>query len=293
LNQPEVDEVRGEQRPPSAVAKWDILARLMWLAFRTMSSSQRTALVTGAAQGLGLATAGRLARDGFRVFVADRNEVLLTESAQRLAADGADVRTLVVDVTSDAAVAGALDIVARAGSLDVLVNNAGVISRTPAAEIDSARWEVEMAVNLGGTMRCSRAAFPLLRESTSAAIVNLASVGSTFGLPQRLSYATAKTGVVGMTRTLAAEWGPYGIRVNAVAPGYIETPMMLSGFDTGALDRDRLLDRTPLGRFGQAEEIAAAIAFLVSADASFVTGVVLEVDGGITIDGTFGARVAN
>jgi NAD(P)-dependent dehydrogenase (short-subunit alcohol dehydrogenase family) len=251
-------------------------------------ATTRTALVTGAAQGLGLATAARLSRDGFRVFLADRNEALLAESAGRLVTAGADVRTLVVDVTSDAEVDRALDAVGEAGALDVLVNNAGVISRTPAAEIDSARWDVEMAVNLGGTMRCSRAAFPLLRASPSAAIVNLASVGSTFGLPERLSYSTAKTGIVGLTRTLAAEWGRYGIRVNAVAPGYIETPMMLSGFDTGALDRDRLLDRTPLGRFGRAEEIAAAIAFLVSQDASFVTGTVLEVDGGITVDGTFG-----
>ena len=192
-----------------------------------------------------------------------------------------------MNVTDDESVAAALEVLPR---LDVLVNNAGIISRRPASEFDSARFDLEMLVNLGGAMRVSRAAYPLLRRSDAACIVNLASVGSTFGLPQRLGYSTSKTGVVGLTRTLAVEWGGAGIRVNAVAPGYIETPMMLSGFETGALDRDRLLDRTPLGRFGTADEVAAAVAFLVSSDASFVTGTVLKVDGGITVDGSFHAR---
>ncbi|WP_027860340.1 SDR family NAD(P)-dependent oxidoreductase [Marmoricola sp. URHB0036] len=244
----------------------------------------RVALVTGAAQGLGLATARRLAEDGLRVVLTDVNRGLLEASVAELVGAGLDVAEAVLDVTDDASVDECLR---SLGHLDVLVNNAGVISRTPAQDIDSLRWDFEMAVNLGGTMRCSRAAYPLLVRSDSAAIVNLASVGSTFGLPQRLSYSTAKTGIVGLTRTLAAEWGRDGIRVNAVAPGYIETPMMLSGFDTGALDREILLRRTPLGRFGRSEEIAAAISFLTGPDASFVNGVVLEVDGGITVDGTF------
>ena len=247
-------------------------------------TDSRVALVTGAAQGLGLATSRRLARDGLSVVLADVNEAQLDASVQALHDEGFDVEGVVVDVTDDGSVEECVLGLVR---LDVLVNNAGVISRTPAESVDSQRWDFEMAVNLGGTMRCSRAAYGLLRESDSAAIVNLASVGSTFGLPQRLSYSTAKTGIVGLTRTLAAEWGRHGIRVNAVAPGYIETPMMLSGFDTGALDRDILLRRTPMGRFGQADEIAAAISFLVGPDASFVNGVVLEVDGGITVDGTF------
>jgi NAD(P)-dependent dehydrogenase (short-subunit alcohol dehydrogenase family) len=136
-------------------------------------------------------------------------------------------------------------------------------------------------------MRCGRAAFPLLMDTPGASVVNLASVASTLGLPLRLAYSTAKTGIVGLTRTMAAEWGRRGIRVNAVAPGYIETPMMLSGLEAGVLDRDRLLSRTPLMRFGRADEIAAAISFLVSPDASFITGITLNVDGGITIDGMF------
>jgi 3-oxoacyl-[acyl-carrier protein] reductase len=245
---------------------------------------QRTALVTGGAQGLGLAIGDRLVRDGYDVLLAD-----VDGSSVTAAADGIGATGIEMDVTDDNAVTAAF---ARLDDrpLDVLVNNAGILARCASAEIDTEGWERELAVNLGGVMRCSRAAFGPLSRSGSAAIVNLASVGSTFGLPQRLGYSTTKSGVLGMTRTLAAEWGAHGIRVNAVAPGYIETPMMLSGFSSGALDPVRLLDRTPLGRFGTAEEVAGAVAFLVSEDASFVTGAVLKVDGGITIDGSFHVR---
>jgi len=242
------------------------------------------ALVTGAAQGLGLAISLRLRADGFDVVMGDVN----AEGVRR-AAGQVGGRGVTMDVSDDASVAAAFDTLGD-GPLDVLVNNAGLISRQPAAEFDSAQWDREMAVNLGGTMRCSRAAYAHLVRAERPAIVNLASVGSTFGLPQRLGYSTAKAGVLGLTRTLAAEWGPDRIRVNAVAPGYIETAMMRSGFTTGALDETRLLDRTPLGRFGSADEVAGAVSFLVSADASFVTGTVLKVDGGITIDGSFHAR---
>ncbi len=244
----------------------------------------RTALVTGGAQGLGLAIGSRLVQEGYDVWLGDLDEAAVTAAAEAIGAAG-----IAVDVTDDTAVREA---VARFDDrpLDVLVNNAGILTRRAAADIDSDAWSRELDVNLGGVMRCSRAAFGSLSRSRHAAVVNLASVGSTFGLPQRLAYSTTKSGVLGLTRTLAAEWGPLGIRVNAVAPGYIETPMMLSGFETGALDPVRLLDRTPLGRFGTAEEIAGAVAFLVSDDASFVTGAVLKVDGGLTIDGSFHAR---
>src|SRR5699024_10028577 len=128
------------------------------------------------------------------------------------------------------------------------------------------------------------AAFGLLTANSGASIVNIASVGSTFGLPGRAAYSTAKSGIVGMTRTLAVEWGKHSIRVNAVAPGYVNTAMVRSGLESGTLDAGKLLGRTPLGRLAEPIDIAKAIAFLISDDASFVQGEVLKVDGGLTID---------
>ncbi|WP_435173975.1 SDR family NAD(P)-dependent oxidoreductase [Gordonia hongkongensis] len=250
--------------------------------YRTAADGS-VALITGGGQGLGLAMARRLHADGHHVVVADID----AGRADQAAADVSGT-ALVVDVTDDDSVRRGVESVRRVhGRLDILINNAGIISRTNAEEIDSGRWQAELDVHLGGTMRCSREAFDLLRESPTASIINLASVGSTFGLPHRLAYTAAKSGVLGITRTLAAEWGPHGIRVNAVAPGYIDTGMMRSGIESGTLDERRLLSRTPLRRFGTPDEIAAAASFLASTDASFVTGTVLRVDGGITIDGTF------
>lgn len=177
------------------------------------------------------------------------------------------------------------------GRIDVLVNNAGILSRAPAEETITAVWQRELEVNLGGTMRCSRSAFPSLIQSENAAIINLASVASTLGLPLRLAYSTTKSGIVGLTRTLAAEWGPHGIRVNAIAPGYIDTPLMRSGFDLGVLDERSILLRTPLGRLGSAEEIASVANFLISRDASFITGVLLCADGGVSISGDFRSSI--
>jgi NAD(P)-dependent dehydrogenase (short-subunit alcohol dehydrogenase family) len=132
----------------------------------------------------------------------------------------------------------------------------------------------------------SRELFPLLKAAQGS-IVNIASVGSTLGLPGRLAYTVAKSGILGMTRTLAVEWGQHGLRVNAVAPGYVDTEMIRSGFREGTLNEAELLRRTPLGRLAQADDIASAIAFLLGHDSRFVHGVALKVDGGITIDGSF------
>ncbi|GAC68365.1 SDR family NAD(P)-dependent oxidoreductase [Gordonia soli] len=249
----------------------------------TPRTTSPVALITGGGQGLGLAMARRLRADGFEVVVADVDAGRSDQAAAEVSGTA-----LVIDVTDDESVRRGVDTLARQfGRLDVLINNAGIISRSNAEEIDSHGWQRELDVHLGGTMRCSRQAFGLLRDSSNGSIINLASVGSTLGLPHRLAYTAAKSGVTGLTRTLAAEWGPFGIRVNAVAPGYIDTGMMRSGLESGVLDEDRLLERTPLRRFGSPDEIASAASFLASADASFVTGIVLRVDGGITIDGTF------
>jgi NAD(P)-dependent dehydrogenase (short-subunit alcohol dehydrogenase family) len=251
----------------------------------------RTVLITGAAQGLGAETARYLAARGWRIIVAD----LSAEAAQKVVdpldeafpVEGGHL-ALGVDVADEERVGAAFaSLGSQVGELNGLVNGAGVLSRMPAEDFDTTSWRLQLDVHLTGAMLCSRFAFPLLKRADSASIVNVASVGSTFGLPGRLAYSTAKSGVLGLTRTLAVEWGPHGIRVNAIAPGYIATEMALSGFRSGALDRDRIIDRTPLGRLGEPAEIASVIAFLLGDESSFVTGAVLNTDGGVTIDGSF------
>lgn len=173
------------------------------------------------------------------------------------------------------------------GGIDALVTCAGVISRGASATHDWALWERDLSINLGGTYRCSRAVYPHLCESTAASIVTIASLGSFLGMPQRPSYNSSKSAVVGLTRTLAAEWGPDGIRVNAVAPGFIETEMMRSGIEAGVLGERKMLDRMPLRRLGDAGEVAPLVVFLTSRGASYITGAVVPVDGGLLADGTF------
>lgn len=136
-------------------------------------------------------------------------------------------------------------------------------------------------------MLFSQAAYPQLRASAGGSIVNVASIGAILGLPGRLAYTTAKAGILGLTRTLASEWGRTGVRVNAVAPGYVKTEMVESGIRSGNLDQGILTERTSLGRLAEPEEIAAVIAFLLSSDASYVNGATIRVDGGLTIDGKF------
>lgn len=255
------------------------------------AARSRSVLITGSAQGLGLAMADDFLVAGYRVCLSDldQDRVDAAAGALRESHPGADVLAVRADVTDDDAVAQLMAEVSAwtGGSLDVLVNNAGIISRSPTQDMDTAIWQRDLEVNLGGTFRCSRAAHPLLSAGDQACVVNLGSLGSSLGMPMRAAYNSAKTGLIGLTRTLAAEWGPAGIRVNAVAPGFIETTMMRSGFANGLLDEQLMTRRIPLRRLGEPHEIAAAVCFLASPAASYINGVMLPVDGGTIVDGTF------
>lgn len=234
---------------------------------------RRVALVTGGANGLGRADAARLAEAGFAVVVTD----LDGEAAERVAAELGGT-ALELDVTDPAAVTRAF---AGLDRLDVLVANAGTSHPEPTVGLTEERWAAMLDVHLGGTMRCARAAHPLLSER-GGAIVNVASISAFLGAGGRASYAAAKGGIVALTRDLAVEWAPDGIRVNAVAPGVIETEIITRNVARGVLDRAVFDARIPLGRTGLPSEIAEAVLFLASDASSYVTGQTLVVDGGFT-----------
>ena len=228
----------------------------------------KVALVTGAASGLGLATVERFTQEGAKVLGIDVQA-------------GTDV--LAVDVRDEAAVAAAVDeVVARHGRLDVVCNFAGVAGGGPVHMVDADDWDRVLAVNLKGTfLVCKHALRPRL-EQRSGSIVNVASVEGLQGTEGGSSYNASKAGVVMLTKNMAIDYGRAGIRVNAICPGFIDTPMFraVMGSDHMAKFRDEYRDDHMLGRFGRPEEIAAAALFLASDDASFVTGVALPVDGG-------------
>ena len=248
------------------------------------------AIVTGAADGIGWATAQVLARDGYAVALLD----MRAEAAQARAASlGAAHLSLACDVTSEAAVAQAVAaVLAQFGRIDVLVNNAGIGDQMGSTVDQNAdAFDRVLAVHLRGTFLMSQAVArvmlrgPVSDGGTRGAIVNLGSIASTTGLPTRNAYCAAKAGVLGMTRAMACEWARSGIRVNAVAPGYVNTALVADLKRRGMLDGASIAHRTPLGRMAEPAEIAEAIRFLASPRASYITGVVLPVDGGWTAFG--------
>jgi len=242
----------------------------------------RRAVVTGGASGIGRASAGLLAAAGASVTVCDLRAEAAEEAAAALRAEGAEAVAVALDVADPAAVEAAFaEIVGRTGGVDVLVNSAGISIRRNAFDLDPADWRRVMDVNVAGTFLCARAAARGMVERRSGAIVNVASIMgfSGGGIYPNPSYQASKGAVVNLTRALAVEWAPAGVRVNAVAPTWVRTAF-IGELEANAPTMERIRGMTPLGRIAEAQEVAAAILFLASPAAAMTTGHILAVDGG-------------
>jgi NAD(P)-dependent dehydrogenase (short-subunit alcohol dehydrogenase family) len=250
--------------------------------------ADRVAVVTGAGSGIGREIAEAFAREGARIAVLDRSREAGAETVGALGAAGASEPLLVpVDVRSAAAVEGAIQsVVATAGRIDVLVNCAGVREIGDVYSLPSEEWENVIAINLSGTFYCCQSAARRMRETGGGSIVNLSSVGGLIGLSHRPAYSAAKHGIVGLTKSLARDLSADGIRVNALCPGVIRTPLTEQYFADDGFEQE-LAVSVPLRRYGTAGDVAQAALYLASDMASYVTGVALPVDGGWLAEKSF------
>ena len=240
----------------------------------------RVALITGAGRGMGRASAERIAADGARVVVNDLDEARAAEVADRLVSEGAEAMGVAADVSDAADVSRLVGSTReRFGDVDVLVNNAGVLRRTGILALEEDEWDLVLDVNLKGTYLCTRAVLPAMKEAGWGRVVNISSSAgrsvSTLGGPH---YTTAKAAVLGFTRAVAKEMAPFGITLNAVCPGLVNTEMV-NEVITDAQTR-AYADSFPIKRLAEPEEVAELVAFLASDRAAYITGASLDINGG-------------
>lgn len=245
-----------------------------------MGIANRVALVTGAAKGIGFAIASRLSANGARLVLADMDAGGAKAAAEKLNAAGGNAVGMAADVSRldevKAMLAGTLD---AFGQLDILVNNAGILRAARLEEVTPEEWDLVMGVNVRSVFLVSQQALPHLKNSDSPRIINMSSnSGRMGGFESSVSYAASKGGVIALTYALASQLAKFRITVNAVCPGTIETDI-LKGYSAEA--KARLKERIPLGRLGEPEDVAAAVAYLADEEAGFVTGLMLDVNGGV------------
>ncbi|MEO6061662.1 MAG: SDR family NAD(P)-dependent oxidoreductase [Thermoflexales bacterium] len=241
----------------------------------------KVAFVTGGAQGIGRAITERFCREGAQVAVLDTDEAAALALQRELGAEYCDI--IAADVSDEAAVDAAVArCAARFGRLDILVNNAYAAVRRSVTDLDTSDWSRTLAVSLNGMFFTCRAAIPHMRRQGAGSIINLSSVQARYPVAGGPAYAAAKAGVLGLTRQIAVEYGPDGIRANAVLPGFIATESMNAQIMSDEDEARGVVDSTPLRRAGRPAEVAAVAAFLASDESAFVTGIDLIVDGGVT-----------
>jgi 2-hydroxycyclohexanecarboxyl-CoA dehydrogenase len=245
--------------------------------------SGRVAIVTGGGSGIGLAISERLAADGAAVAVLDRDAASAEDAAAKISSSGLPAIGVEADVTDRARVEAAVaETAARLGAPTILVNNAGLHLFGPFLQIDEDTWRRVLDINLTGTYHGCQAVLPHMLEAGWGRIVNISSSSAQGGQPFMAAYVSSKAGVIGLTQALALEFGPKGITVNTIPPGFIDTPMLRAQEAKGLLGAgvDEHAARTPVRRIGRPEDVAAATAFLVSEEASYITGQVFGVNGG-------------
>lgn len=240
---------------------------------------EQIAIVTGAASGIGMAVGHRLAADGAYVVMADIDDAAATAVAAGIVDAGGRADALRADVSNSDDAARMAQVAIDRGGIDVLVNNAGILRSTPAAEISMAEWDLVLGVNTTGAFLCAQAVYPAMRRGGGGRIINVASMAgratSTLG---GAHYTTSKAAVLGLTRHLAREWATDRITVNAISPGIVDTPAVRAAADETRIRE--VIKTIPLGRLGEPREVAALVAFLASPEAAYITGANVDIHGG-------------
>ena len=246
-----------------------------------MRLKDKVAIITGAGQGIGQATAMKFAREGARVAVCDINRASVDDTVATIVANGGEALGYTIDVTDKESIAKMVEgVMAKWGRIDTLVNNAGIVEDAQFKKMSEDQFDRVIDVNLKGVYNCTKAVVDIMLTQSSGCILNASSIVGIYGNFGQTNYAATKFGVIGMVKTWARELGRKGIRANAICPGFIETPIL----STMPEKIVRMMeDRVPMGRLGRPEEIAATYAWLASSEASYINGAVIEVSGGATL----------